>query len=816
MVLDTRWKSNPRHFMFKTFLKIAGRHLWRTRLYACINIIGLSLGTMCLVLAALYVTDELSFDRFHHQNPHLYRITSTFQSDGKVIASGGTGQVQGPAFKAQVPEVQQYARLMGGDIYGDVRHQSKIFKLRLLFVDSTFFNLFSFRLLRGNAATALHNVNSVVITERTARRFFNRTDVIGEILQMDADPSAMRIGKPLVVSGVVADPPFNSSIQFDILFPFTFMQVSFDDTNWLNAYLGTFVLLHPLADVDEVVAKFNLIAASMSRAQRAADRNASPITYGLQRITDIHFNSRTIPNQNVESGVVNGSKPVYSYIFLGIAAFVLLMASVNFINISIACSMKRAREVGIRKATGSSSRQILTQFIGESALSISAAMLLAFVLTWALLPVFNQLSGKHISPAQLFAPELISWFAGIFIINILVSAAYPAYILSALNPMQTLYGSKLPGSKSLTGKVLIVLQFAIAIALGIASLVFYLQMHFVRSRDLGYDPTQVIRIGVPGVRDARRIREQFAGALAGDPHISRISLAGEFGRRETAINNHKFMSHFRTVDEHHVPMLAMRIQDGRNFSSLFPSDLKYGVLVNQAFVKEAGLKDPIGKKLIPDSYFGTEGLIITGVIKDFHHGSMKERIEPFVMAMSTHYSGDALWVKIKKEQQEQTIAKLERTFKKLVPGAVFDYSFLDEANVKAYASELRWQRIIGYVTLLSMVICGLGLFGLTHLSVVNRRRETGIRLVLGASAFEIASGFSGDFVKIIIVAVLIACPASSYFLNLWLDGFVYRTGIPWWVFALTGGMALAGALATVFIQGLRAAGVNPVISLRSE
>jgi putative ABC transport system permease protein len=802
--------------MFKTFLKIAGRHLWRIRLYACINIIGLSLGTMCVVLAALYVTDELSFDHFHQRNPHLYRITSTFRDDGKVTTSGGTGQVQGPAFKAQVPEVLQYARLMGGDIYGDVRHESKAFKLQLLFVDSTFFDIFSFKLLRGDAATALNNVNSVVITERTARRFFNRIDVTGEVLQMDADPSAMRIGKPLVITGVVADPPLNSSIQFDILFPFSFMKVSFDDTNWLNAYLGTFVVLHPLADVSNVIDKFNRIAASMSRDQLAADRNASPITYGLQRVTDIHFNPQEIPNQNGESGVVNGSKPVYSYIFLGIAVFILLMASINFINISIACSMKRAKEVGIRKATGSSSTQILTQFIGESALSVLAAMLLALLLTWALLPVFNQLSEKHISPLQMLAPELVAWFAGIFIVNLVVSAVYPAYLLSALNPVQTLYGGNLPAAKNLTGKTLIVFQFSIAIVLGIASLVFYLQMHFIRSRDLGYDPTQVIRIGIQGVRDARQIKEQFTSELAGDQSIGDISLAGEFGRRETTVNSHKFMSYFRTVDEHYVPMLAMQVRDGRNFSPLFASDKKYGVLVNQAFVKEAGLKDPIGKKLMPDSYFGTEGLTITGVIRDFHYGSLKERIHPLVMPMSTQYGGDALWIKIKKDQQEHTIAKLERTFKKIVPGAVFDYSFLDESNAKAYALEQRWQKIIGYVTVLSIIICGLGLFGLTHLSILHRRRETGIRLVLGASAFEIASGFSADFIRIILIALLIACPVSSYFLHLWLNDFAYRTEIPWWVFALTGGTALAGALATVFVQGLRAAGVNPVISLRSE
>jgi putative ABC transport system permease protein len=317
--------------MFQTYFKIAGRHLWRSRLYTCINVIGLVVGLTSVLLAILFVRDENSFDNFH--SPNVFRINSRVVADGKTEISGGTGQVQGPAFKLQVPEVSSFVRIMGGGIYEDVRAGDKALRLQILFADDTFFDVFNFKVTSGDPKTALRRLNSVVITEKTALGFFGRIDVVGQSLSMDYEPSARRIGEPLVVSAVVRDPPSNSSVQFDILFPFRFLQVSFDDTNWLNSYLGTFVVLHPEADIKAVEQKFNRLHRIHAQDQLGESRRSSGeaprITYELQRMTDIHLNPQGVLDKTGEDGVVNGSKSIYSYMLLAIAAFILLMGSIN-------------------------------------------------------------------------------------------------------------------------------------------------------------------------------------------------------------------------------------------------------------------------------------------------------------------------------------------------------------------------------------------------------------------------------------------------------------------------------------------------------
>ncbi|CAG5075007.1 hypothetical protein DYBT9623_05541 [Dyadobacter sp. CECT 9623] len=806
--------------MFKTFLKIAGRHLWQTRLYAFINIIGLALGTISVLLAALFISDEQGFDNFHYNNPNLYRITTTFLHEGKVVTAGGTGQVQGPAFQAQIPEIINYTRIMGGDIHGDVRAGNKAFKLRLLFVDDSFFDVFSFKIQTGDKHSTLKNDNSVVVTEKTALKFFKRTDVVGKVLQMDADPSAMRLGKPLVISAVVADPPANSSIQFDVLFPFSFMQLSFDDTNWLNAYLGTFVVLNPQADPQSVIRKFNQIHQINAKDQLADHKKATgaerKVSYGLQKITDIHLNPQEISNQNRESGVINGSKPVYSYVFLGIAIFILLMASVNFININIAGSLKRAKEVGIRKSTGSSQIQILFQFLGESAILCFFTLILATLLTFTLLPIFNQLAGKQITWQQLVHPRLLMWIIGILIFNTVASGLYPAYLLSGLSPVQVLYQKAKLSGQNLFGRGLVVFQFVIAILLGIATLVFYKQMHFIQSRNLGYNPELIVKMNISGVRNTHQINAQFRSELGNHSLINQISHIGEFGFRETKVNHLNILSNYRSVDQHYLSMLEIGLKEGRNFSHKYPSDKTYSVLVNEAFVRAANMSEPIGKQLTPESYFGEHKFTIVGVMKDFHYSSLKERIRPMIMVMSEQHGGSEIWAKINPKNQKEALTVLERTFKKILPDAAFTYEFLDDYNAKEYEQELRWQKIISYATALSVLICCMGLFGLAHLATAQRMRETGIRVVLGATVFHIAVLFSKDFIKLIFLAILIACPAGYYLANHWLEGFAYRIPIAPMLLILPGLLAILVALITVSSQGIRAALLNPVRSLRSE
>jgi putative ABC transport system permease protein len=494
-----------------TFLKISFRHLWKSRLYSIINIVGLATGITCILLAVLYWKDERSFDSFHKNNPNLYRITTTLveNKNADAITTGSTGQVQGPAFKSAVPEVRSYVRIFGGDIYNDIVAENKALTLQPLFVDDNFFDVFTFPLLRGNPKTALSDINSVVVSESTAKKFYNSIDVAGKFLQMDADPSFKKLGKPLIISGVVKDPPKNSSLQFDVLLTFKFLHLSFEDSNWLNAYLGTFLVLHPDADIDLVKQKFNKVYAFHAKEQLAENfKNYGynpQISYGLQPITDTHLNPLMRTTGNAEAGVINGSSPVYSYMFMGIALFILLMAGINFINISIANSLKRIKEVGVRKIAGASRYRIIMQFLNESSILCFLAFLLSLISVNICLPLFNSLTGKQLLFFEALDGKLLMYFIIVLVTIILLTGFYPAYILSNFKPSEALYNKQKLSGGNLFGRSLVVLQFSLAVFLLIATMVYYNQMDYIRTKDLGFNPNQIIRTGFGGDRDYKAV-----------------------------------------------------------------------------------------------------------------------------------------------------------------------------------------------------------------------------------------------------------------------------------------------------------------------
>ncbi len=803
-------------------LKIAFRHLWKNRFYSVLTSLGLSVGLASLLLAVLYVQDEWSFDRFHNKNPNLYRITTSLaQNPGDhPRRTGGTGQVQGPAFKAQVPEVEAYTRVMGGDIFADVQANEKILKLQTLYVDENFFDVFSFKLLSGHPQSVLHEVNSVVITEQTALRFFNSTDVVGKLLSIDSDPSLKRLGKPLVITGVVQNPPKNSSIQFDMLHPFRFMQLSFDDTFWLNAYLGTFVVLRPDSDIQLVTQKFNRIYSQAARKQLSQQLNANghnpKIHYGLQSMTDIHLNPLHLPSGSREGGVVQASNPMYSYLFLGIAVFILLMSSINFVTISLASSMNRAKEVGIRKVTGSSQLQLMGQFLGESALLCSLAFGLALLWTQLALPVFNELADKHIQLQTAWTPTLLGCLMAIFLLNCLLTGVYPAYVVTRFNPVQVLYHKPKLTGRNYVGKSLVVVQFGLAMILIVASVVFHHQMDYIRIKDLGYNPHQIVRTHISGSRDYKAVQQFLTNAVAHESSITGISFGQEYGTWQTStrVNNRTLQSSYQAVDFHYIPLLDIKIKEGRIFSESFPSDPHDAVVVNEAFVKAAVLKRPIGASLGSEQ-LGEKQRQIIGVVNDSHFGSLHERIQPMVFFMTTGEMG-SIWLKVSKTRQQQALQTFEKLYHQAMPNALYEYNFLDELNARQYKLEQQWQQIIGYATAISALICCLGLVGLVHLAAEQRTKEIGIRKVLGASVSSIVALLSRDFLKLVLVAILIASPIAYYFMNQWLQNFAYHIDINGWVFTLAGFFALLIAFVTVSFQAIRAALANPVKSLRSE
>jgi putative ABC transport system permease protein len=804
-------------------LKISFRQLWQNKMYSSINVIGLAIGITCMVLAILYWKDERSFDAFHQNNPNLYRITTTLienKGAGKQTI-GGTGQVQGPAFKSQVPEIKDYVRVLGGDVPGNVMANGKSLQLQLLFADDHFFNLFSFPLLRGNPQTALQDIHSVVLTESTALKFFNSIDVIGKPLQMDADPSAKRLGEPLIVTGVVKDPPANSSIQFDILFSFPFLQLSFEDNNWLNAYLGTYVLLPPNTDIKAVTAKFDEVYASQAGQQRNANIKSygydPQISYGLQRMTDIHLNPLREKNSNAEGGVINGSSPVFSWLFLGIAGFILLMAAINFINISIAASLKRAKEVGVRKIAGGSRLQIIRQFLGESTILCALAFVLAILGTRFSLPLFNRLTGKEILLSQSFDVTLLFYFALLLVLIILLAGLYPAKVLSNFKPAEVLYNKQKLSGRNAFGRVLVVIQFSLAIFLLMATLVYYRQMDYVRTKDLGYNPQLVIRTSLVGDRDYAQIRSFLRNEISREPAIAAISFTdnGNNAVYNTKVNDRYMGAVHRQVDEHYLPLLEIPLKAGRNFSAAFPTDKTQSVIVNETFVKAAGLENPIGARVFTDEPFNREAKTIIGVVKDFHTGSLRERIPPMIMLMGDWTDGGIL-VKFQKSKQKEALMAWEGAFRKAMPNLQYQVHFLDELNAKEYVQEAHWQQVIRVAALLSTMICALGLFGLAHLSTRRRVKEIGIRKVLGASVPQIVALLEADFLKLVMMAFIVAAPVAWFVMNRWLQDFAYRTAMGAGVFLLAGLLALAVAFISVSAQSMMAAVANPVNSLRSE
>lgn len=807
--------------MLYNYIRITFRHLWHHKLYAAINTTGLAVGIACLLLAMLYVKDERSYDTFHRHNPHLYRITTTLiQNKGEQRQTvGATGQVQGPAFKAAVPEVLDYTRIMGGDIYGDVIAGSKTLHLPLLFTDENFFSTFSFQLLRGNASTVLRDINAVVITERTARRFFNSIDVTGRLLELDADPSAQKLGRPLVITGVVKDPPLHSSIQFDVLLPFRFLQLSFEDNNWLSAYLGTFVVLHPRADTRAVTRKFDRVYALHAKEQLAASKKNDSfdpqVGFGLQPVTDIHLRPLYNSTGNKEGGVINGSDPVFSYMFLGIAAFILLMAGINFINITIAGSLRRSKEVGVRKVNGSSRLQIIVQFLAESALLCAIAFVLALLLTWMALPLFNRLSGKELLFREAWDGTWLLYCTLILAVIILLTGSYPAWILSDFRPAQVLYNRPKLTGRNLFGRSLVVLQFSLAVFLIIATLFYYLQMDYVRTKDLGYNPHQVIRADLAGARDIRQVKEFLRNELKATPAIRSVAFGGYGHPATVKLNNRTMDAMLQVVDEAYLPALQIPLKAGRNFSRAFATDSTNSVIVNEAFVKAAGLQTPVGAQIRTNRYGSEELRTIVGVAKDFHFGSLRQRIQPLAMIIDPAY-GEKVWIKFEKTQQQTALAAWEKAYRKALPRAAFQYTYQHELNAREYLQEQRWKKIIGFATLLSVVICCSGLFGLAHLAIHQRVREIGIRKVLGAGLTDIAALLSKDFLKPVLLAIAIASPLAGWTMRNWLQGFAYHIGLNAWIFLAAALLTLLIALVTVSAQAVKAALANPVESLKAE
>jgi putative ABC transport system permease protein len=805
--------------MLKIYLKTSLRHLSRSRIYAIINIIGLATGITAMLLAILFWRDEESFDEFHNNYKNIYRITTTYNDaySGQRVTIGGAGQVHGPAFKAGVPEVKSYTRVLGGEIYSNIIANGKTIKIQPLFVDSNFLQVFTFPMLRGSAVTSLKDVDAIVLTETAARKLFNTTDVLGKLVEVDADPSYVKLGKPLVVTGVVIDPPVNSSLQFDALYSNRFMRLSFEDDSWVTAYLSTFLVLEPGTDPKQVSKKFDkLFAIHAKKHVEDYNRqfNSDPqMSYGLQRVDEIHLNPLMAINSNAEAGVVNGSRTEYSIIFLVVSAFILMMAAINFINLNLAGAIKRSKEVCVRKIAGGSRSQVISQFLIEASLLCCIAFVVSVASIYLVLPLFNELTGKQLEFTEIFSASILWYFTLLLLLLIALTSLYPSIIISRFKPAEVLYNRMTQTGSASLRKMLVILQFTPAIFLMIATIVYYSQINYMRTKSLGYNPDMVIRTGIYGDRDYQSAITILKSELAKEPSIKMISFGSNGYKDRLEINGQGMQLFKKTADENYLPLLEISLAAGRN---LVPSDAGVGMLVNESFVRAANLEYAVGARVKVKEHRDPEMRTIVGVVKDHHYASPREPILPMVMFMKKDHPDGDMWVKVKRERLQTAIHALQAAYRKAMPSALFEYGLMDEMNAKDFVKEGRWQKVVTIGTVLSFVICWLGLFGLAHLTVYQRVKEIGIRKVLGASVSQIVMLLTGGFVKLVLVSLVIASPLAWWAMSYWLRDYAYRVNIGPGIFIIAAMMAVSVTLVSVGYQSLKSALANPVDSLRSS
>jgi putative ABC transport system permease protein len=796
--------------VFTNYFKIAFRYLMKTKVYSFINIAGLSLGLACAMLIMLYTKDELSFDRFHENLNSLYVVTIDVKNpDGSSQdILGITGILHGPRFKANVPEIESYSRIARN--FKDIKLGDDIYSQAVMMADTNFFSLFTFSLLKGNATTALQHPSSVVLSQDIAIKHFGSEDVLDKTILIESEGAF----KPYTVTGVAKRCPQNSSIQFDVLLPIAIpIQLEQADDNWVQLMLTTFVKLSNGSDVQAVASKMQNVFEDESK-EVMEKVHASGFTqkfyHGLLPFSEAHLNQFVI----IEAGLTNGSNPLYSYILSGIALFILIIACINFVNLTIAKSVRRAREIGIRKVIGSGRGQLIAQFLGESFLLCGFAFVGAMLLAQILLPGFNHLINKSLSLSYLFDVELVAGYIALFLVTGLLAGFYPALVLSGYNPVQTLYDKFRLTGKNYLQKSLVVFQFVLATIMIMGTITIYKQFDYLTHKDLGYDQENMVRVSKKGVtpREAKLFREE----LMKNSNIVSVAMHGR-GTQNAKLNGDS-IKHFdqELIDENFVDILKLQVVQGRNFSSVFPSDSAKAVLINEAFAKMAGWKDPIGREI---NFFLTgEKKMVVGVVKDYHYAPLKNAIGPLLFAASPyeHALYKELFIRIKPNSESSALPHIENAFKKIFPMHPYVYQFEADLNRKNYEAEAKWKNVILFAALLTIFISAIGLFGLSILTAEKRFKEIGIRKVMGASVRTVVLTLSKDFLLLILFALTLAMPLAYFAGSSWLQSYPYRIEVGMEMFVMTGALVTIVALATISYQSIKAALMNPVEALKRE
>lgn len=818
--------------MFKNYIKIAFRNLIKNKTYSSINILGLSIGVACCLLILLYLTNEFSYDKFHDNSDQIYRAWAHEDyGDGSIYWNTVTPLRLKESIEENIPEAESIVRRY---IYTDlvkVDEESEGFSEPIQMVDPEFFNMFDFELLKGNSNSVFSQLSNVVLTPKSANRFFGTDDVLGKTLLVKMGDQF----EPLTVSGIIEDYPTNSSIEYELLIPLENGRKMFGEqtyTGWFSVIAETFVQLQEEITLEEVQPKL----VNMMKSELGDRWEESQYTVDLQPISDIRLNT------SVPSGIASVTDPTYLYILSGIAILVLLIACVNFMTLSISRSTSRAKEVGIRKTIGADRTHLMYQFWGEALLMTLMALIIGLFFSELLLPYFNDLSGTNLSIS--FSVRTISLFLLLTAFISFTAGIYPAVILSSFKPVEVLKGKiQVKGEKSIFRTGMVVFQFTLSIFLIASTLIISDQLNFLRSKDLGFQKNHIVILDVDDNPDqetgflglserANRKTELLKSQLSSIPEVQELAtslytpadnswMSADY--RDTEDKLHGFKVNI--VDHLYSDLMEFKFINGRNFSEEITSDARQAVIVNKAFVDDHDWDDPLNAQLPNPDFWDHE---IIGVVENFNFASLKTEVEPLAMVIDPRIifsgidnldlsrSSPSITLKIAPQNVPNTLSEIESAWGIISPGESFNITFLDQAVDSQYRQEERLSKIVSFGSSFAIIIACLGLFGLASLLVVRKTKEIGVRKVLGASSKGIILLVNKEFTKLLIIAFLLAVPITWYSMSVWLKEFAFQTEISIWTIALSGGISILVAWITVGYQSFKATTINPVESLKGE
>jgi putative ABC transport system permease protein len=792
--------------MLKNYLKTGIRNLFKHKKYSLINILGLAIGFTGFILIILWVQDELSYDMFHKNAGNTYLVLRS--ANNKVSAI--TSKLLGPAIKSDLPEIineTDYAPLPES-FKPFLQYEDKGFEENLAVTDPRFFQVFSFKFIQGNPRTAFDNPNSIIMTVRMAKKYFGDSDALGKSLTL----TFVGIKKIIKVTGVIENVPHNTQFQRDFFLPMDFItQFGANWDAWYNYNVQTFILTGGKIDNSSLEKK---ILECENR--HAGNINLGTTGYSILPLSKMHLYSNNIEFFNSTGDIK------YVYIFSIVAFIILLIACVNYVNLTNAFSLKRIKEIGIRKVVGAKLKDLIFQYYGETLIITITALGFSLLLIKVLLPALNNLSGKELS-VNYTGLEFISLIILITFITTLISGVYPAIFATRFRPLQILKGKFQSKSDGLNlQKGLVILQFALSIAIITCTFIVMRQLNFIRNADLGFDKENIIAIKVNG--DIYGKYDAFKNKLLSNPGILSISRSEPMDEKSLGntegINwegkKKRFISWLLHVDQDFAKTYKIKMREGRFYSEQYPSDETGAYVINEAAEKGMGFQSAVGKEIF---VWGRKGRII-GVTKDFNFGSLHDLIEPVILRIPDPNQRNIFYrelsVRVNPRSVQESLDYLKETWKSFFPDQPFSFYFVDESQNANYLTEQRMADIFKYFSILAIFIACIGLYGLTAFMIEQKIKDIGIHKVLGANVTKIVFMLSKKYMLWIIISNAIAFPAAYYFMNKWLQDFAYRVGMSWWIFILAGVIALMIALTTVSIQAVKAAMANPIESLRYE